>query len=332
MSSVLLVDDELGMRELLKRWLLAKGHHLLEARTAEEALDVLAKLPHVAVVVADMQMPGRGGAWLVGELQNQFPDVAVILATADSERPWNRQPATGSHRLHRQADHQQEPCSAHLSTALAWNAARQAVPKDAGRPAIPSTRGWIRNSTGVTAMAAIEADHRGGSIRLRAAALTSALIAVALIAVIAFTFYAIRLILLRSGEGARGRSRQSDRRHRRRAAPGAARRSAQDGRRCERARAADDAVARGREPRGVALQAALRKRRSASDAGILDRDGKRVYGIQIPPTGGTVPFADALPQGTGLLPYSSVNGEVVSEVVVDIRAGGEGTAGSWTSA
>ena len=49
-------------------------------------------------------------------------------------------------------------------------------------------------------MAAIKAEHRGGSIRLRAAVLTSGLIAVALIAVIAFTFYAIRVILLRSGE------------------------------------------------------------------------------------------------------------------------------------
>ena len=38
-----------------------------------------------------------------------------------------------------------------------------------------------------------------------------------------------------------------------------------------------------------------------------------------------MPFADDLPQGTGVLPYRLVNGVVVSEVVVDIRSGGEGT-------
>ena len=41
---------------------------------------------------------------------------------------------------------------------------------------------------------------RASSIRVRAAILTSVLIAVALIAVISYTFYAIRVSLIRSGE------------------------------------------------------------------------------------------------------------------------------------
>jgi FixJ family two-component response regulator len=32
-------------------------------------------------------MPGHGGAWLVDQLCQRFPDVAVILATADAQVP-----------------------------------------------------------------------------------------------------------------------------------------------------------------------------------------------------------------------------------------------------
>jgi CheY-like chemotaxis protein len=87
MSSILVVDDEVAMRELFRRLLLAQGHLILEARTAEEALDLLALTPDIFVVIADLQMPGRGGEWLVGQLRERFPTIAVVLATADATVP-----------------------------------------------------------------------------------------------------------------------------------------------------------------------------------------------------------------------------------------------------
>ena len=86
-SSVLVVDDEPGMRELLKRWLAGEEYLALEARTAEEALDVAARSAGITVAVVDLQMPGRGGAWLVDELRRLFPAVSVILATANDSVP-----------------------------------------------------------------------------------------------------------------------------------------------------------------------------------------------------------------------------------------------------
>jgi CheY-like chemotaxis protein len=83
MPAILVVDDEAGMRDVLTRQLSARGHVTLAARTAEEALDRIAIEPEIHVVVADLQMPGHGGAWLVDQLAQKFPDVAVILATAD---------------------------------------------------------------------------------------------------------------------------------------------------------------------------------------------------------------------------------------------------------
>jgi DNA-binding NtrC family response regulator len=87
MSSILVVDDEVAMREFYGRALIAGGYLPILARTAEEAIDFLARTPELHVVVADLNMPGHGGAWLVEQIRERFTDVAVILATADETVP-----------------------------------------------------------------------------------------------------------------------------------------------------------------------------------------------------------------------------------------------------
>jgi FixJ family two-component response regulator len=44
-------------------------------------------IPDIHVVVADLKMPGNGGAWLVDQLVQRFPRVAIILATVDYAVP-----------------------------------------------------------------------------------------------------------------------------------------------------------------------------------------------------------------------------------------------------
>ena len=84
-AAVLVVDDELGLRALLKRWLAVEPYVAVEAQSAEEALDVLAQSPEIKLVIADLQMPGKGGAWLVDQMRQRFPTTAVVLATADDQ-------------------------------------------------------------------------------------------------------------------------------------------------------------------------------------------------------------------------------------------------------
>jgi DNA-binding NtrC family response regulator len=83
MSSILVVDDEAPMREFYRRALAAGGYNPLDVRTAEEAVDFLGMTPGIPVAVIDLSMPGRGGSWLVEQIRQRFPNVAVILATAD---------------------------------------------------------------------------------------------------------------------------------------------------------------------------------------------------------------------------------------------------------
>jgi DNA-binding NtrC family response regulator len=85
-SVVLIVDDESGIRELLARWLTGAGYETRGAADAEAALLEMARAP-ADVVLCDIEMPGRGGVWLTGQLRERFPEVAMVLATAVDSVP-----------------------------------------------------------------------------------------------------------------------------------------------------------------------------------------------------------------------------------------------------
>jgi putative two-component system response regulator len=79
--SVLVVDDEAAMRSLMTRWVQMAGHSASAASSAEEALDVMAERSP-AIALCDIRMPGHDGLWLAGRIRRDFPDTAVIMATA----------------------------------------------------------------------------------------------------------------------------------------------------------------------------------------------------------------------------------------------------------
>jgi response regulator RpfG family c-di-GMP phosphodiesterase len=79
-SSILVVDDDTGVRELLARWLHAGGHDVRTASSADEALgSVRGAAP--AVALCDIRMPGRDGLWLAEHIRQDAPETAVIMAT-----------------------------------------------------------------------------------------------------------------------------------------------------------------------------------------------------------------------------------------------------------
>lgn len=86
MSSVLIVDDEPRIREVLVRWLMPAGYDTREAADAETALELLS-INVSDVVVCDVRMPGKGGLWLVEQLRERHPQAAIVLATADEMVP-----------------------------------------------------------------------------------------------------------------------------------------------------------------------------------------------------------------------------------------------------
>jgi DNA-binding NtrC family response regulator len=79
-SSVLIVDDDERMRDVLARWLGAAGYETRQAPDAETALALLIA-GGSDVALCDIAMPGEGGLWLVERAREACPGVAIVLAT-----------------------------------------------------------------------------------------------------------------------------------------------------------------------------------------------------------------------------------------------------------
>jgi response regulator RpfG family c-di-GMP phosphodiesterase len=78
--SVLVVDDEACVRELLTRWLGSGGYDVRTATNADEALQRVAAVAP-AVALCDVRMPGHDGLWLANQIRKKAPETAVIMAT-----------------------------------------------------------------------------------------------------------------------------------------------------------------------------------------------------------------------------------------------------------
>jgi response regulator RpfG family c-di-GMP phosphodiesterase len=78
--SVLVVDDENVIRDLMSRWLQSGGYTVESAGDADEALTLIeSKAP--AVALCDIRMPGHDGLWLADRIRHEHPETAVIMAT-----------------------------------------------------------------------------------------------------------------------------------------------------------------------------------------------------------------------------------------------------------
>ena len=74
------------MRKLLAKWLAGEGFRTHEAGDADAALDVVAATP-IAVMTIDKAMPGHDGLWLIEQIQQRYPTIAMLLATGDDSVP-----------------------------------------------------------------------------------------------------------------------------------------------------------------------------------------------------------------------------------------------------
>jgi CheY-like chemotaxis protein len=86
LGSVLLVEDEEGLRALLAKALRRRGCEVIEVRSAEEALFALdQRRSAVDMLVTDLTLPGMGGGKLALEVRYLHPETAVVFMTGASE-------------------------------------------------------------------------------------------------------------------------------------------------------------------------------------------------------------------------------------------------------
>ncbi len=80
-ASILVVDDEEGVRSFLADALAGAGHAVAQAEDGERALALIASRAF-HVVLTDLRMPGMDGMALLRELRREHPETEIIVLTA----------------------------------------------------------------------------------------------------------------------------------------------------------------------------------------------------------------------------------------------------------
>jgi CheY-like chemotaxis protein len=80
-ETVLLVEDDAQVREVLRRALLSGGYRVLAARDGAEALSLVLSGEPIQVVVADGILPGAGGREVADAIRTRRPEVVALLVS-----------------------------------------------------------------------------------------------------------------------------------------------------------------------------------------------------------------------------------------------------------
>ena len=78
---IMIVDDELIVRESLLTWFKQYGHEVDTAASGLEALEKLEQRPS-QVMFVDIKMPGMDGIALLKKIKEDYPDIIVVIITA----------------------------------------------------------------------------------------------------------------------------------------------------------------------------------------------------------------------------------------------------------
>ncbi len=80
-TKILIVDDELIMRESLAGWLVRDGHHVETVASGEKALAAIG-VTRFDILLVDIKMEGMNGLEVLRRVKESDPDTAVVMITA----------------------------------------------------------------------------------------------------------------------------------------------------------------------------------------------------------------------------------------------------------
>ncbi len=79
---ILIVDDELLIRDLLYDYFLSRDYSIATANSAEEAMEIIEQQDDFDVILTDIKMGGIDGLQLVEDLRQSNRSIPVIVMTA----------------------------------------------------------------------------------------------------------------------------------------------------------------------------------------------------------------------------------------------------------
>jgi len=85
-ATVLLVEDEVPVRQFVRRALELGGYRVVEAASGQDALWILSKYPDsVDLILTDVVMPGMSGRLMADTLANRQSTVKMIFMSGNAE-------------------------------------------------------------------------------------------------------------------------------------------------------------------------------------------------------------------------------------------------------
>src|ERR1041384_1648332 len=114
MARILVIDDQVSIRRVVRRALTLDGHEILEASEGEAGVALLASRG-ADLVITDIFMPGQDGIVTLREIRKRFPAVKVMVISGGDE--------TGLMDLRRSEEHTSELQSLaylHLASFFLW--------------------------------------------------------------------------------------------------------------------------------------------------------------------------------------------------------------------
>ncbi|HTE55031.1 MAG TPA: response regulator [Kofleriaceae bacterium] len=79
-GTILVVDDEVDVLEMIEVGLGLDGYRVLLADSGEKAIEVITR-SRVDLVISDLRMPGMNGVQTIARLREKAPRVPVIVVT-----------------------------------------------------------------------------------------------------------------------------------------------------------------------------------------------------------------------------------------------------------
>lgn len=85
-ETILLVEDDLALREAMREYLTCLGYRVLWAGDGEDALATAQSVQHIDAVITDLRMPKMGGDQLVERLIVTLPALKFMFVSGNFDR------------------------------------------------------------------------------------------------------------------------------------------------------------------------------------------------------------------------------------------------------
>jgi len=89
MTTILLVEDEVLLREGVQETLEVFGYTVIGAGDGLEALDWLEQTP-ISLVITDLVMPKMNGVAFIEQVRTQYPNLPIIVASGSPDSVTSR--------------------------------------------------------------------------------------------------------------------------------------------------------------------------------------------------------------------------------------------------